>query len=328
VKKMNQAKLLMGTLSLLVMAVIVSCTRNLSVPVTAVVNTPTATTTKTATPTNTSTGPTFTFTSTATLTFTSTQTNTATPTNTNTPTGPTATFTNTYTNTDTPTITNTGTNTDTPTITNTPTLTATFTNTFTNTNTPTPTNTVAGPPPTATGTPNPNVLFDNFDAGPWAGWTSGGGNGYMVSVYMQSGVFNNGTQNVSTTQNGTPGSLDLNVTFSATTGTLLEATIEPDYGTPLDETGGTGTNPTYLSYWINPTVTMTMAHIYIDAPAGTNTMITNTTVLPAGVWTNVVQNLSTVPAGNMSSTKAVILDMTSATATTVDVLYDEMYFYP
>ena len=53
---MTQAKLLMGTLSLLLMAVIVSCTRNLSVPVTAVVNTPTPTTTKTATPTNTSTG--------------------------------------------------------------------------------------------------------------------------------------------------------------------------------------------------------------------------------------------------------------------------------
>jgi hypothetical protein len=332
VKKMNQAKLLMGTLSLLVVAVVISCTRNLSVPVTAVVNTPTATTTKTATPTNTSTGPTFTFTNTATLTYTSTQTNTVTATPTNTLTGPTATFTNTGTSTDTPTITNTFTMTDTPTITNTPTLTATFTNTGTYTNTPTPTNTVAGPPPTATPTCNPNVLFTAFSTAFWSGWTSGGANGYVLSVYTQNCTYSSttdGSQNTTTVQGSATGALDINCTWTAPSANLLEATIESDYGSNVDATGGSGTNPTAVAFWIYSTnMPLAMAKVWVDA--GSNYNVANTTAIPQATWTYVYQLIAPtgVPAGAMSATKAMILDMTSTTVGQTDVLYDNITFCP
>jgi hypothetical protein len=216
----------------------------------------------------------------------------------------------------------------TPTWTGTATATGTTTNTPTITATPTITTTVFPPMGTPTPTPNPNVLFDNFDGGPWAGWTSSGPNGYQISIYTQSAVYNGGTQNTVTTQNGTAGSLDINVTFTATTGNLLETTFESDYGSPVDATGGSGVAPSALSFWVNPTVAMQISKIWIDAPSGTNTPFVNTTSCPAGVWTNIYQPISGISGALMRSTEAIIVDMTCPTATTVDVRYDEMYFYP
>jgi len=333
---MNQAKLLMGTLSLLVMAVVISCTRNLSVPVTAVVNTPTPTATKTATPP----GVTATFTNTNTVGNTSTFTSTATQTFTYTPTStPTSTFTLTATNTlcagcNTNTATYTPTNTGTSTFTST--ATNTFTNTITNTptNTATMTNTVAGPPPTATPTCNPNVLFTAFSTAFWSGWTSGGSNGYVLSVYTQNCTYSStsgGSQNTTTVQGSATGSLDINCTWTATSGNLLEATIESDYGSNVDATsaGTEGTNPTAVAFWIYSTnMPLSMAKVWIDV--GSNYNVANTTAIPQATWTYVYQLIAPtgVPAGSMTSTKAIILDMTSTTMGQTDVLYDNITFCP
>ncbi len=173
----------------ILLGVAVSCTRSLSVPVTAVVNTPTqtvigtATNTPTNTPTSTSTntpGNTATNTSATTPTNTATGTATQTPTNsaTNTATntacysGPdTCTFTYTPTPTNTATNTATSTYTATPLNTSTNTATSTTTNTRTNTATNTPTPTLAPPTNTPTDTPGNAVCYEEFsDSGADCGW--------------------------------------------------------------------------------------------------------------------------------------------------------------
>jgi hypothetical protein len=156
VNKRNQLKALLGTLSLLLIVVVVSCTRNLSVPITATVANATATMTNTIT--NTPPVITFTFTSTATATDTNTPTNTPTSTPTLTATNTLCAGCNTSTSTYTPTVTDTNTPTSTATNTDTSTITNTPTNTLTNTITPTPTNTTSLPSPT----PNPSTDFDDF----------------------------------------------------------------------------------------------------------------------------------------------------------------------
>jgi hypothetical protein len=185
------------------------------------------------------------------------------------------------------------------------------------------------PTPTRTATASTSgstLMWDDFDEGPWVGWSNSGGNGYLVTMYMQNGTFNNGTQNTTIHQSGTA-SLDLNVNFTSATGNLLETTIENGvmYGASVDETTG-GVNPGQISFWVNPSVAMQMYKIWIDAPSGANTGITNTTILPAGVWTNVVQSLAGVPAGAMRTTEAVILDMTCPTTGVVDVRIDSIGF--
>jgi hypothetical protein len=208
----------------------------------------------------------------------------------------------------------------TPFITNTPTATTTI---FpTNTITPTPNALTPSPTPTT------NTVWDDFDEAPWTGDCNTCGNGYLVSTYVQAATLNNWTVNTTTYQAGTA-SLDVNVTFTAATGNLLETTIEngEEYGAAVNENAMFGGSvPTGVSFWVYPTMAnMSVAKIYIDAPSGTNTPYVNTTPLPRGVWTNVYQPLT--GQSTMASTEAVIIDLTSATATTTDVLYDSICFY-
>lgn len=324
--KKNQLTALMGTLSLLLVVVVISCTRNLSVPITAIVVTST---------------PSFTATNTQPL-ITNTATNTATntPTATNTQPVITYTFTNTFTVTDTPTITNTFTITPTFTITLTatntlPPNTATITNTPSATGTPTNTPTVTNTAP-AVATPTPSSptssMFDDFSEAPWMSpnWTNTGGAGYLVNVYVDATTtYNSGSLNTTNTQAGVAGALDLNVTFTANTGNLLEATIlnGASYGNNVNEQANFGgVNPSAVAFWVNPGVaTMATAKVWIDQ-GGTNYSIVNVVPCPMNTWTYVYTVIpGTVPA--MTAVKAVIVDMTSSTITTTDVLYDNIYFF-
>lgn len=189
-------KAMIGTLILLLVGAVVSCTRNLSVPVAALVNTATPTVTKTPT----ALASTATQTNTSTTGNTSTCTNTATVTNTDTPLGNTYTPTSTQTVTDTQTVTNTSTPQP-------PTSTATCTNTQTNTCTPTPTVLV----PTAT--PTTYFDWDDFDyTGGWMTGSSTAANNYQSFPSFNSGA--SGTFVVPTAfgYNGTAQSFEINVT--------------------------------------------------------------------------------------------------------------------
>jgi hypothetical protein len=203
-------------------------------------------------------------------------------------------------------------------------LTATFTNTGTYTNTPTPTNTAAAPP---TSTPTTNEDFNDFDEAPWTGWTSGGSNGYLASVYTQACTDNGGTVITTTTKDGTAGAVDYNETFTAPSSNLFEVTLlnGASYGGNVNEQYG-GVNPTYVSYWVYTTAPgISTAKVFIDN-SGTDYSIPIVVSCPSGVWTNVVATIpGTVPA--MTAVKATIHDFTSTVAETVDIIIDSVSFY-